>query len=308
MSHRGRRQQSAQRRGVETGRERIDDVRVVHQLLLEHERGGGDALEVEPGVDLGAGEPRDQRLGAGHRRAACEWRERAVGAIRSRDRGGVARQRGHARLRRDRDRHRDARGLADHLDRPRGGRRAEDAERIVQADRRVAGVDEPASHVAEAVEAAPGHLVVDDDPFGLLPGGGDRRRAALEVADVVQRVVAAKDVDPRRSGRLDEGVDEVVGDLTVSDQRLPADHREKGRDRRRGADCAQPLEGILSEEAQRRLEGRAAEDVESGKTAVVEGLGDRQSVAEAQPADHERLLPMAERRLHQFEAGHAGPF
>jgi hypothetical protein len=31
-------------------------------------------------------------------------------------------------------------------------------------------------------------------------------------------------------------------------------------------------------------------------------------VAEAQPADHERLLPMAERRLHQLKAGHAAPF
>jgi hypothetical protein len=80
----------------------------------------------------------------------------------------------------------------------------------------------------------------------------------------------------------------------VSDQRLTRDDRQEGGDRRGGADGAQPFEGILSEEAERSLEGRPTEDVESGKAAVIEGLGDRQSVAEAQPADHERLLPMAE--------------
>ena len=48
VSHRRRRQQSAQRRRVEPCREWIDDVRVVHEFLLEHERGSGHALEVEP--------------------------------------------------------------------------------------------------------------------------------------------------------------------------------------------------------------------------------------------------------------------
>ena len=97
-------------------------------------------------------------------------------------------------------------------------RRAEDSERIVEADGRVAGVDEPASHVAEPVQAAARHLVVDDDSLRLLPGRGDRDRAALEVANVVQRVVAAKDVDTGSCRRLDERVDEIVGHLTMADQ------------------------------------------------------------------------------------------
>ena len=178
----------------------------------------------------------------------------------------------------------------------------------MKADRRVAGVDESACDIPKSVGAAPRHLVVDDHPLGLLPRGGDRGGATLEVADIIQRVVAAEDVDPRRCGCLDERVDEVVGYLAMSDQRLAADHRKQGCDRCGGSDGAEPLERVLSEESKRRLEGRTAEHVESGKSAVVEGLGDRQGVAEAQPADHERLLPMAERRLHQFEAGHAGPF
>ena len=145
-------------------------------------------------------------------------------------------------------------------------------------------------------------------PSACLPVAAIAIGAALEVADVVQRVVAAKDVHPRGSRRLDECVNEVVGHLAVADQRLPPDDREKRRDRSRRPNCPQPLERILGKESQRRLEGRTAEDVERGKTAVVEGLGDRESVAEAQPADHERLLPMAERRLHQFKTGHSGPF
>ena len=45
--------------------------------------------------------------------------------------------------------------------------------------------------------------------------------------------------------------------------------------------------GILGEESQGRLERRAAEDVEGCEPAVVEGLGDRKGVAEAQSADEE---------------------
>ena len=280
----------------------------VNEFVFEHERGSGHALEVEAGIDIGSRKPRDQRLSAGHRGAARERRQRAVSAIRACSCGCVARQRRHARLRGDRHRNRDTGCLANHLDRPSGGCCAENAERIVQADGGIAGVDEPAGHVAKSIEAPTGHLVVDDDPFSLLAGRSDRDRAALEVADVVQRVVAAKDVDSRGSRCLDEGVDEVVGHLAVTDQRLPADHREEWRDRGRRPDGAQPLERILGEKPQRCLEGRTTEDVESRKTAMVEGLRNGQSVAEAQPADHQRLLPMAERRLHQFKTGHSGPF
>ena len=113
---------------------------------------------------------------------------------------------------------------------------------------------------------------------------------------------------PPRQPCLDERVDEIVGNLTVTDQRLPADHRQEWRDRCRRADGAQALERILSEKPQGRLEGRPAEDVECCKTAMIEGLGDGQGVAKAQSADQERLLPVAERRLHQFQTGHRGPF
>jgi hypothetical protein len=86
----------------------------------------------------------------------------------------------------------------------------------------------------------------------------------------------------------------------VADQRLPADDRQERGDRRRRADGAEPRERILGEKPQRCFEGLTAEDVERRETAVVEGLRNRQSMAEAQPADHQRLLPMAERRLHQL--------
>ena len=76
----------------------------------------------------------------------------------------------HAGLRRDRHGDRDAGRFADDVDRPRRGRGAEDAERIVEADGRIAGVDEPARDVAEPVEAAARDLVVDDDALRLLTG------------------------------------------------------------------------------------------------------------------------------------------
>jgi hypothetical protein len=96
-----------------------------------------------------------------------------------------------------------------------GARGAQHAERIVEADGGVAGIDEPAGELAEIFEAVPRYLVVDDDPFRLLAGAGYRGRAALEVAHVVERVVATEDIDTRGGGRFDERVDEIVRDLTV---------------------------------------------------------------------------------------------
>ena len=113
---------------------------------------------------------------------------------------------------------------------------------------------------------------------------------------------------PSNGRRLDEGVDEVVRELAMPDQRLAADHRQQRRDRRGSPDRPEPGERVLREEAQRRLERRPAEDVEGCEPAVVERFGDGERVAEAQPADEERLLPVAERRLHQFQTGHCGQF
>ena len=55
-------------------------------------------------------------------------------------------------------------------------------------------------------------------PSACFPVAAIGDRAALEIANVVQGVVAAKDVDTGCCRRLDERVDEIVGHLAVADQ------------------------------------------------------------------------------------------
>src|SRR5947209_4928614 len=82
---------------------------------------------------------------------------------------------------------------------------------------------------------------------------------ALEIADIVERVVAAEDVDTRQRGDAYEGVDDVVGHLAVTGERLAADQSEKRRARRRLIEGPQPGEGVFGEEAQSCFEGGPAE-------------------------------------------------
>jgi len=140
----------------------------------------------------------------------------------------------------------------------------------------------------------------------LLPADAvsDARLAALEVAGVVEGVVAAEDVDARLGAHPDEGVDDVVRHLAVADEGLSADQGEERGGGRGLLERAQPLEGILGEEAQAGLEGGPAEDVEAGEATPVEERGDRDEVTPAKTAEQEALLPMPQRRLHQFETGH----
>ena len=167
----------------------------MHELLLEHERGSGDALEVEAADRRRFPQiPRSmpQQPASTHRPRAATVRSRHDTHLPLRlhdTRAPPCPSARRSTLQPERPLPRESRSPPDRRC------RAEHAERIVEADGGIAGVDEPAGQFAEPVEALSGNLVVDDDPFSLLAGAGDRGRAALEVADVVERVVAAEDVD-----------------------------------------------------------------------------------------------------------------
>src|SRR5450631_2164107 len=134
--------------------------------------------------------------------------------------------------------------------------------------------------------------------------GASGLHGAAQVAHVVERVVDAEAVDAGVGGHLDKGVDDVVADVAVAGQRLAAQRGDERARRRRLTDRPEPDEGVLSEEAQRRLEGGATEDVESREAAAVERAGDGEGVAAAQAAHQQRLLTSPQRAFDQLETRH----
>ena len=98
--------------------------------------------------------------------------------------------------------------------------------------------------------------------------------SGLHVAEVVERIEDAKDVDSAFGGVLDEQLDGVVREVAVRDEVLAADQRLDGSVRRRFRQLSHVLPRVLAA-ADLSLEGRAAEGLHGGEADVVHHGGDR---------------------------------
>ncbi len=133
----------------------------------------------------------------------------------------------------------------------------------------------------------------------LLVGPDDRLACLLEVRDVVEWVVQAKDVDAvlRRAG--DEAPDDVLRDGLRADEEATT---EREAERRRGArvDRTDPLPGALDGAAHGRVEDAAARDLEVGEAGLVEDLGDPEDVTRGYLARQGLLRQQSDRRVDEF--------
>jgi hypothetical protein len=162
--------------------------------------------------------------------------------------------------------------------------------------------------VGRADRVAEGAL---DAPF-RLPRRPDRH---LHVAEVVERVEDAEDVDAAVRGGLHEELHRVVGVVAVSDQVLAP---YQCLDRGVGCRLTQPVQvlpGVLSE-LQVGLISRAPERLHREQADGVQLPGDGEDLVAAQPAAEQRLVAVAEggvgepesrrlpRRLDPVSPGH----
>ena len=166
-----------------------------------------------------------------------------------------------------------------------GGRHAADVVAVHvnrQADLLVEGLDqalrairrEHARHVLDADGLGTKRLelrgVVDvgikrvHRAHGVADGALEMRAALVErlgavddVADVVERVEDAEDVDAVAMGGLDEAIDDIARVMMVADEVLSAGEHLQGRVGAVLLDDAQTIPGVLVEEAQAGVEGRA---------------------------------------------------
>ncbi|TKS64418.1 MAG: hypothetical protein EWM73_00498 [Nitrospira sp.] len=149
-------------------------------------------------------------------------------------------------------------------------------------------------HVDEAVHAVDGTDGIADGSFDMFAAGFHFSHGPFDVADIVQCVEDAKDVDAIGGGPFDESFQHIVGIVPISDQVLPAEqHLELGIGHG-GTQRAEPFPGILLEEAQACVESGATPDLERPIADRVELLGDGQHVLRPHARGQERLMAVAQ--------------
>ena len=155
-------------------------------------------------------------------------------------------------------------------------------------------IQEVVEVVYGAAEAALAGDGVADGHLEMLARALDGGGGPGEVALVVQGVEDAEDVDARLGGVLDEGVDEVVGVVAVTDEGLAAQQHLQGRVGHEGLEGAEALPGVLGQEPGRRVEGRAAPDLHGVEAYGVHRLRDGGHVLHAEPSRHQALMGVPE--------------
>ena len=208
---------------------------------------------------------------------------------------------GLARLGAEAHRHGDARGLdrgGDQRGRSRGAGRPQG---IVEADGVAA---QPGQRAGQGGEGGHPGVGADHDPLDGCSGGLGGPDRGGQVGDVVERVEKPEDADARLGREPNEGLDDIVGKVAMTDQHLAAEGGHQRGPWSGGRQGAQPFEGILTQEAELSLEGGPAEDLQRGEATGVEELRRADGVPLAQPAEHESLLPVAKRGLDQLQTRH----
>ncbi len=130
----------------------------------------------------------------------------------------------------------------------------------------------------------------------MFAAGFDLTDGSVHVADVVQGVEDAEDVDAVCGRPFDEPFQHVVGIMPIADEVLPAQQHLQFGVGHGGPQRAEPFPGILFEEAQAGVEGGAAPDFERPIADGVELLGDGQHVLGPHAGRQERLMAVAQAR------------
>ena len=112
----------------------------------------------------------------------------------------------------------------------------------------------------------------------MLAGGFRRLDGGAQVAQVVEGVEDAEHVHAVLRRLLHEGFDHIIGIVAVAEQVLPAQQHLQAGVGQRLAQLAQPLPGVLLEEAQAGVVGRPAPALQRPVADGVELVADGQHV------------------------------
>jgi len=177
---------------------------------------------------------------------------------------------------------------------------------------------EQAGHVLDAdrVRAEPGQFLGQlDEPVdgvdwadGVADGALHVAALALDhfhgvghVADIVQGVENAKDLDAALDGTGDEFLHQVIGVVAIAHDVLPAQEHLEGGIGHLLLEGADPLPGILVQEPHGRVKGRAAPHLDGMVAHLVHLAGDGQHVRLAHAGRQKRLVRVAQGRFRDLD-------
>ena len=137
----------------------------------------------------------------------------------------------------------------------------------------------------------------------MLAAGLDRTHGGFQVAQVVERIEDAEDIDTvvRRPG--DETLDDVIGVMPIPQQVLPAQQHLQRRVGHRLLEGAQALPGIFLEKAHAGIEGRTAPYLERVIADRIQLGTGRQHVLGAQTRGDQGLVAVAQHDIGDFDLG-----
>lgn len=147
------------------------------------------------------------------------------------------------------------------------------------------------------IERVHGAHGVADGAFEVGTALVERLGAIDDVAHVVERVEHAEDVDAVTMGRLDEAIDDIAGIMVVANEILAAREHLQRRVGTALLDDAQAVPGILVEEAQAGIEGRATPHLDRPIADLVELRQDGEHVARLHARCPQRLMRVAQGRV-----------
>jgi len=129
----------------------------------------------------------------------------------------------------------------------------------------------------------------------------DDPHRGLEIAEIVEGVEHAKDVDPVVAGALDEGLHHVVGVVLVAHQVLAAQQHRKGRVLDVFFQRADAFPGVLTQIAVHAVESGAAPNFHGVKAHLVHQFRNVEQILGAAAGGEEGLMPVAERQVLNFD-------
>jgi hypothetical protein len=194
--------------------------------------------------------------------------------------------------------------LLERLHHLRRAKRREHARHVLDADGVRTHLLEGLGEVDVEVQRVHGAHRVGDRALEVRSGLLDGTRRHLDVARVVERVEHAEHVDAVTMGRLHEALDDLVGVVPVPDQVLAPEEHLQGRLLHVLLDDAEPVPGVLIQEAQCGVERGATPDLEGPVAHLVHLVEDGDHVRDVHPRRPERLVRVSQCRVRDTQGSH----
>ena len=174
---------------------------------------------------------------------------------------------------------------------------AQEARHVLDGDGVRPHLRHPLSHLREGLQGVNWGQGVGDAELEVRPLLLHLVRRRLHVAQVVQRVEDADDVDAVAHGALDELPRHVVRVVTVAHQVLATQEHLQLRLLDPGPDQAQAVPRVLVQEAHAAVERRASPHLKGPIARLVHPLQDGQHILRAHPRGNEGLMCVPQHRL-----------